>query len=305
MIEVAARCAYPTLILGETGAGKDLVARCVHEASNVRARTMVVAECGGVAESLLESEFFGHEKGAFTGAHASHSGFFERAHGSSLLLDEIDSMSARMQASLLRVLETGEYRPVGAARPRKSEFRLIGAALPRLLTMVEEGQFRKDLFFRISTLRIEIPPLRDRGDDAREIAVAHARSLGFDLTAGGQRAVARYEWPGNVRQLRHCIQAAGLHARDGRIGEAAVSDVIATHRGARAAEKPADGRGLDAAWGRALRTLERMGSFGAWDFAQAADLSRRSAQRHIGQLLRDGRITRLGAGRASRYKLRS
>jgi transcriptional regulator with AAA-type ATPase domain len=305
MIDAAAKCGYPTLVLGETGVGKDLAARCVHSASAWRRRTMVVAECAGLAESLLESELFGHEKGAFTGAHESYGGFFERANGSSLLLDEVDSMSARMQAALLRVLETGEYRPIGAPSVRKSEFRLISAALPRLATMVEGGEFRRDLFYRISTLRIEIPPLRDREGDSREIAVAHARSLGFQLTSGALRAVEKYQWPGNVRQLLHCIQAAGIHATDRRIGEAAIGDVIGAYGGTPAGASVDEARGLQAAWGRALSTLERKAGFGAWDFAKAAELSRRSAQRHIAQLLRDGRIARVGAGRTTRYRVRT
>lgn len=301
-IDMAARCGYPVLILGETGVGKDLVARCIHAASGRQGRPLVTAECGGIVESLLESELFGHEKGAFTGAHAMHSGVFERGDGSSLLLDEADSMPKRMQATLLRVLESGEYRRVGSSISRKSDFRLMTAALPRLLRMVETGEFRQDLLYRISTLRIEIPPLRERGGDAEEIAMIHGQSMGFRFTPGARRAVAGYEWPGNVRQLRHCVQAAGLHATDGRIGEAAMSEAIAAYRGTSTSENP--GRDTpEAAWARALRTLERKQRFGAWDFAKAAELSRRSAQRHIARLLREGRIVRMGAGRATRYGL--
>jgi transcriptional regulator with GAF, ATPase, and Fis domain len=263
---------------------------------------MVVAECAATAEGVLESELFGHERGAFTGAHASHAGHFERANGSSLLLDEVDSMPGRMQAVLLRVLETGEYRPVGAASTHKSDFRLISTALPKLLAMVDTGQFRQDLFYRISALKIEIPPLRERDEDSQEIAVAHARSLGFRLTGGALRAIERYDWPGNIRQLRHGIQAATLHAQDGLVGEAAITDVISGYRGATDNDDAEPPGALEAAWGRALRNLERMGSFGAVDFAQAAELSRRSAQRHIVRLLRERRIIRVGAGRATRYR---
>jgi two-component system response regulator HydG/two-component system response regulator AtoC len=305
MIEAAAKCRFPVLVVGETGVGKDLVARCIHEASAWRGHPIVVAECAGIAESLLESELFGHERGAFTGAHAKHEGFFERANGSTLLLDELDSMSTRLQAMLLRVLESGEYRPVGASSARRSEFRLISAALPRLLAMVEGGQFRKDLLYRISTLRIEVPPLREREEDSTEIAAAHTRNLGFHLTAGALRTIAKYEWPGNVRQLRHCVQAASLHGRDGRIGEAAIGDVIATYGSPHTTGERGDLRGLDAAWGRALKTIEKMGRFGAWDFARAAGLSRRSAQRYVVQLVGDGRIVRVGAGRATRYSIRT
>jgi transcriptional regulator with GAF, ATPase, and Fis domain len=301
LAETAARCDYPVLILGETGVGKELVAKCIHAASRWGAQSIVVAECTATAESVLESELFGHERGAFTGAHARHSGYFERANGSSLFLDEVDSMSARMQAALLRVLETGDYRPVGAASPKRSTFRLISAALPRLMTMLDTGQFRQDLFYRISALRIEVPPLREREGDAVEIAGAHARTLGLRLTAGAQRAISEYPWPGNVRQLRHCLHAASLHAGDGRIGEAAMVEAIGGYGGVPSAVAR---RGtVEAAWVRALRALERAERFDAWDFAQAAKVSRRSAQRHLARLLRDRRIVRAGAGRATRYRV--
>jgi len=303
-VESATRCSLPALILGETGTGKNLVAQCIHAGSEKRIKPLLTVECAGVVGSLLESELFGHEKGAFTGAYAAHQGMFERADGATLLLDDADSMPRRMQAAVLRVLESGEYRRVGSSSTRGSTFRLIAAAQPRLLRMVDSGEFREDLLYRISTLRIEIPPLCEREGDAEEIAATHARSLGLRLTAGARRAIAGYNWPGNVRQLQHCIQAAGLHAVDMRIGEAAMNDVIGTYRSSGAAGR--DGReDPHEAWARALRTLERMKRFGAWDFAKAAELSRRSAQRHIARLLREGRIVRIGAGRATRYGVRS
>jgi len=303
LIEAAARCNYPTLVIGETGVGKDLVAKCIHDSSAWREQPIVVASCATTVDSLLESELFGHEKGAFTGAHERRSGYFERANGSTLLLDEVDSMSARMQAALLRVLETGEYRPVGGASQRRSEFRLISTGLPRLLRLIERGDFREDLFYRISTLRIEVPPLREREGDAAEIATAYVRSLGYQLTAGAMRAIERSDWPGNVRQLRHCIQAATLHAADRRIGGAAVAEALGAYRegaGGIVSREPA---AIEQAWNRALAALQRMGHFGAWDFAQATGVSRRSAQRHLARLLGEGRIVRVGAGRATRYAI--
>jgi transcriptional regulator of acetoin/glycerol metabolism len=208
-------------------------------------------------------------------------------------------MPARMQVALLRVLETGEYRPVGAVAPRRSKFRLISAALPRLSAMLETGQFRQDLFYRISTLKIQVPPLRDRDGDAAEIALSYARSLGFRLTAGAVRALSAYDWPGNVRQLRHCIQAASLHATDGRIGESAIADVLGEL-------DPASGAHRDkweVAWNRVVGRLEPLKKFGAMEFAQAGNVSLRSAQRHLARLVREGRIIRIGAGRATFYKL--
>jgi transcriptional regulator with GAF, ATPase, and Fis domain len=290
------------LIVGETGAGKELVARSIHAASGTSA-ALVTAECATIVDSLLESELFGHEKGAFTGAYDMREGIFDRANGASLFLDEADSMSKRMQGVMLRVLESGDYRRVGASSSRKSRFRLITGAQPRLLEMLDTGEFRRDLFYRISTLRIEIPPLHRRDGDSVEIAEMHARSLGFQLTAGARRAIAGYEWPGNVRQLRHCVQAASLHATDGRIGEAAMSDVISTYGGVIC--NPSEEESRQAGWERALRMLERKEMFAAWDLAQAADLSRRSAQRYLARLLHEGRVFRVGAGRATRYGFRS
>jgi len=136
-----------------------------------------------------------------------------------------------------------------------------------------------------------------------EIATAFTHSLGFRLTAGAVRVISRHDWPGNVRQLRHCIQAATLHATDRRIGEAALSEAVGGFRGISGSITPREPGAMEQAWSRALRALERMGQFGAWDFAQAAGLSRRSAQRHLARLLGDGRIIRLGAGRATRYAI--
>jgi two-component system response regulator HupR/HoxA len=299
---MAAKCDYPTLILGETGAGKELVAKCIHAASVLGDRSIVVADCGSTVDALLESELFGHEKGAFTGAHDRHSGVFERANGSSLVLDEVDSMSPRMQVALLRVLETGEYRPVGSATSKKSTFRVISAALPRLIPMLETGQFRQDLYYRIGALKIDIPPLRSRDGDAAEIAIAYARSLGFRLTSGAIRAIGDYGWPGNVRQLRHCVEAASLRGQDGRISESALAEIVAGFESAATARRSAQDRG-SAAWNLAIGRLEQRKTFGVAEFAEAAKLSKRSAQRHIARLLREGYILRVGAGRATCYEV--
>jgi DNA-binding NtrC family response regulator len=299
LIEMASKCDYPTLIVGETGAGKDLVAECIHSASAVGARPLVVSECAALAESLLESELFGHERGAFTGAHERHCGLFERANGSSLVLDDVDSMPARMQVALLRVLETGEYRPLGAATPKHSRFRLISSASPRLSSFLESGLFRQDLFYRISTLKIHVPPLRDRDGDAAEIATEYARSIGYRITRGALRVVSGFSWPGNVRQLRHCIQAATLHGDDRSIGECAMAHAI----GGAAPTDEYSKSALDVAWYRAIGALEPAQRFGAVEYARAAQISRRTAQRHLARLLGEGRIVRVGAGRATSYEL--
>jgi hypothetical protein len=306
MIEVAAGCDYPVLVIGDTGVGKEVVARCIHARSTRSRGELVVADCGVTTDSLLESELFGHKKGAFTGADADHIGFVERSNGSTLFLDEVDSMSARMQASLLRVLENGDYRPVGENAHRRSDFRLIAAAMPRLMQLVDEQQFRQDLFYRMSALRIHVPALADRDGDAAELARSYAGKLGFVLSPDAMREIGDYAWPGNVRQLRHCIEVASLSAFNGFIDGPAVAQSIDAYRGTAGGTsslKPRDA--ADAALMRASRALGGMPHFGAWEFARASGVSRRSAQRHLARLLRLGHLVRLGAGRATRYKIRA
>ncbi|MHC5033000.1 MAG: sigma 54-interacting transcriptional regulator [Planctomycetota bacterium] len=303
MIQVAAGCAYPVLVLGETGVGKEIVAGSIHAMSSRGQKTLVVADCASTADSILESELFGHVKGSFTGADSDHAGHFQRADGSTLFLDEVDTMSPRMQAALLRVLESGDYRPVGGAAHLTSDFRLISAAMPRLTNLVRANQFREDLFYRISTLQIAIPPLRERLGDANEIARIYAKGLGCVLQREALREVENYSWPGNVRQLMHCVQVASLSAVHGQIGLRAMATAIDAYRSGQGQKSPMP-RGTDAtatAWSRAASELATMPFFGAWEFARAAQVSRRSAQRHLARLLKQGRITRLGAGRATRY----
>jgi len=301
LIAVAAKCDYPVLVLGETGLGKELVARSVHAKSEQRKKEMIVSDCGAFVESLLESELFGHQKGAFTGAQRNHKGIFERAHGSTLLLDELNSMGARMQASILRVLETGEYRPVGADSGRQSQFRVISTALPRLLEQVQSGEFRQDLFYRLNALRIDIPPLRERHEDAVEIAEWCATSLGLRLESEAQSAIAQYEWPGNVRQLRHCLQVAGLSARHGVITAQGLMSAIHSFRvrHTRRGEEI-----IGQTWDVVQRQLQGGAEFDAVTYASLAGMSRRSAQRHLSWLLKRGRVVRLGAGRATKYRAR-
>jgi sigma-54-dependent transcriptional regulator len=306
MIDVAAACDYPVLVIGETGVGKEVVAQSIHALSARGQHELIVADCATTTDSLLESELFGHKKGAFTGAEANHAGFVEKAHGSTLFLDEVDSMSPRMQASLLRVLETGEYRPVGENAHSRSDFRLIAAATPRLMHMVDARQFRQDLFYRISALRIHVPTLAERDGDAVELARMHAAALGFEIAPDALDEVRGYSWPGNIRQLRHCIEVASLSAYDGCIDAVGVARAIDAYR-ASSDRVPAP-KTRDTARTmliRASKALMEMPHFGAWEYARATGVSRRSAQRHLSRLLRLGHLTRLGAGRATRYKIRA
>ncbi|MFQ5843963.1 MAG: sigma-54-dependent transcriptional regulator, partial [Planctomycetota bacterium] len=303
-IGAAAGCDYPILITGPTGAGKEHVARLIHRLSKRGKGELVVADCAAATETLLESELFGHVKGAFTGAIRNHEGLFARAHGSTLLLDEVDSMTPRMQSALLRVLETGEFRPLGDGVTRWSDFRVLSLALPQLDAMVAYGRFREDLYYRISTIRIHVPALRDRGDDGVELARAHARALGKELTPACGDVIRSCEWPGNVRQMYHCLDVAAFHSPGAWIGEQHLREAIGRGGGGGgrgAGEGPGGGR-------RDLRTEAveefRDGKpFVARDYARAACVSQRSAQRHLARLVRLGAVARTGAGRSVHYRV--
>ena len=210
----------PVLIEGETGTGKELIARAIHRGSRRREGPFVVESCGALPEGLLEAELFGHEKGAFTGATEARRGAFERAEGGTLFLDEVSDMPARMQALLLRTLETGEVRPIGAPAPRHTDSRIIAATREPLAEMVRRGRFREDLYFRINVIRIEVPPLRDRKEDLPALVEAFMKALGrppTDVAPGAMELLLRHDWPGNIRELRHALERASLLAGSGPI----------------------------------------------------------------------------------------
>ncbi|MHC4959176.1 MAG: sigma-54-dependent transcriptional regulator [Planctomycetota bacterium] len=301
-IEMAARCDYPVLLLGETGTGKGLVAKCIHAASARGGKPIVVTDCAATMDSLLEAELFGHVQGAYTGADRDRQGRFALAHESTLLLDEADSMSGRMQGVLLRVLEGGKYRPIGSASTEWSDFRLITTALPGLDRARAEQGFRDDLYYRISTLRIVLPPLRERGADALTLAHARIRAHGLVFSQEACDAIASYSWPGNVRQLQHVVDVAALSAVGGVVGLSSVTanlvdaDLAVVSAGPR--------RPAEEAAEVALAHLSGLDApFTANDLAAAAGTSRRSAQRHLALLLNVGRVVRIGAGKATRYHL--
>jgi len=222
----------PVLILGESGTGKELVARAVHFQGPRRRRTFLTENCAALPESLLESELFGHVRGAFTGAEKTRAGLFEQADGGTLFLDEVGDMSPGMQARLLRVLENGEVRRVGADRPIHVRVRLLAATNRDLAAEVERGRFRQDLFYRLQVLSIELPPLRDRPGD---IALLAERFLHTFAQERGKPAVAldddvldlleRHAWPGNVRELQNMLRRLSVVATGSRISlETVASD---------------------------------------------------------------------------------
>ncbi|MFP4056566.1 MAG: sigma-54-dependent transcriptional regulator [Candidatus Brocadiia bacterium] len=205
----------PVLITGETGTGKELVARALHYNSWRREKQFVALNCGALPETLLESELFGHARGAFTGAVAAKPGIFEVADGGTLLLDEIGNIAPPTQVKLLRVLETMEYTPVGDVEPRTCNVRILAATHADLAAAVAEGTFRRDLFYRINVVPIHLPALRERPTDIPLLVEHFVRRYGpkmnpavEDLSQEAMRKLLRYSWPGNVRQLEHIIQRA-------------------------------------------------------------------------------------------------
>ncbi len=220
MIQRVARSSASVLIVGETGTGKTAIARALHGESARAAGPFVAINCAALPEPLLESELFGHVKGAFTGATADRAGLLAEADGGTVLLDEIAEMTPGLQAKLLRVLEAGEIRPVGATRERAVDVRVLAATHRDLRRLIAEGAFREDLLYRLEVVTIDVPPLRDRRDDlpllvAHFLADAKRRHPASRVTELGSDALARlydYRWPGNVRELAHMIERVVLLA---------------------------------------------------------------------------------------------
>jgi DNA-binding NtrC family response regulator len=208
------------LIQGETGTGKELVARGIHNSSPRAAGPFVAVNCASLAEGLLESELFGHVKGAFTGAVQDKLGLFQVAHEGTLFLDEIGDVSLALQHRLLRVLQEKEFIPVGDVKPRKSDVRVVAATHKDLKAAIEDGSFREDLYYRLNVFRLEIPPLRARTGDI-PLLVEHFFRSRFPSSAGpvispfGMRLLQAYEWPGNVRQLFSVLESALIRAGEG------------------------------------------------------------------------------------------
>ena len=212
------------LLTGESGTGKELFARAIHETSRRAEGPLVRVNCAAVPTDLVESEFFGHEEGAFTGATRTREGRFDLADGGTILLDEVGELPLELQPKLLRALEEGEFEPVGSSETRRVDVRVIGATNRDLESAVRGGRFREDLYYRLAVFPVELPPLRERGDDvvllARAFADEFAGRYGRPsptLDADDRRALRSYRWPGNVRELRNVIERAVITARDDRL----------------------------------------------------------------------------------------
>ncbi len=209
----------PVLITGESGTGKELVAQALHDLSSRRHESLVPVHCGAIPEELLESELFGHVKGAFTGAVSARSGRFRLAHGGTIFLDEIGEMSARFQVKLLRVLEDGSFEPVGSTTSQRADVRVVAATHRDLHLETREGRFREDLLYRLDVVAIRLPPLRERRSDIPLIATHFLRRLHqakglplFELSPDATAALMAHDWPGNVRELRNVLERAALLA---------------------------------------------------------------------------------------------
>ncbi|MBX9628837.1 MAG: sigma 54-interacting transcriptional regulator [Gemmataceae bacterium] len=223
-IDLVAPTDSAVLVLGESGTGKELVAREVHRRSKRAGRPLVKVNCAAVPRELYESEFFGHARGAFTGALRDRAGRFELADGGTLFLDEVGEIPLELQAKLLRVLQEGELERVGEEKTRKVDVRVVAATNRDLRSEAEAGRFRQDLYYRLSVFPVELPPLRKRPEDipllAEHFLALSARKLGRPapkLTLAAVRQLQQYTWPGNVRELQHVIERAVITADGGRL----------------------------------------------------------------------------------------
>ncbi len=265
------------LILGESGTGKELVARAVHEASQRSDAPIIAVNCAAIPDGLIESELFGHEKGAFTGAVGSHTGLVEAADGGTLFLDEIGELPLEAQARLLRVLQEGEVRRVGATKSKRVDVRLIAATNRDLKQAVADGQFRSDLYFRLNVMEIPLPALRERGDDILELAHALLAKTCLRLNRPPARFAAEslerirhYNWPGNVREMENVLERAVILAENDLI----TPELLAITAPAPASDGPDAKLSLDEYFIKFVR--EHEGQMTETDLARHLGISRKT-----------------------------
>jgi len=265
LAETAARSDSTVVITGESGTGKDVLARFIHSRSSRADSPVISVNCAALPETLFESEFFGHERGAFTGATATKRGLIEAADGSTLFLDEVGEMPLQTQVKLLHFLEEGRYRRVGATRDRSADVRVIAATNRNLADDVTAGRFRADLFYRLNVISLHVPPLRHRREDVPAL-VEHFLAVfrerfnrpALDLTAEARERLAAYDWPGNVRELRNALERAAALADSDRIeAERILPNFRAGGGGAGGAAPAAAGAAAAAGAPATLEELER------------------------------------------------
>ncbi len=290
MLELVSRVAETetsVLLLGETGTGKEMVARLIHESSRRSAAPFVAVDCSGLTETLFESELFGHEKGAFTGAIQRKVGLVEAASGGTLFLDEVGDIPLVQQVKLLRLIESSSYRRVGGVTPLRADFRLVAATHRDLKRMVREGGFRADLYYRISAYPVPIPSLRERPEDILLLAeslLARVRpGRRFVLADAARRALLAYDYPGNVRELRNVVERASLLADDERIEAGHLPDEVVAATGRRGSGPPEDGQAsaLPAAEREALARALAEHRGNRRELARALGLSERTLYRKL------------------------
>lgn len=221
------------LITGESGTGKEFFPKIIHTFSARKHNKYIAVNCGAIPEGTIDSELFGHEKGAFTGAISSRKGYFEEADGGTIFLDEVAELPMTTQARLLRVLESGEFIKVGSSTVQKTNIRIVAATNVDMPKAVAEGRFREDLFYRLSTVQISIPPLRERGNDivllARKFAIDFAekyRTPAITLDESARNIIQRYNWPGNVRQLKNVIEQISLFEAGNEVTSSSIEQYI-------------------------------------------------------------------------------
>ena len=293
-LERVAKTKLPVLILGETGTGKESKARLVHERSPRREGPYHPVNCAAIPEALLESMLFGHKRGAFTGALDNKRGVFEAANGGSVFLDEIGEMPLPLQAKVLRVLEEGTFQPVGSQETRRVDVRIIAATHRDLHAMVQEKQFREDLYYRLGVYAVRIPALRERGRDLVILARHHLHDLfpNKRLSRESIELLSAHSWPGNIRELRNVVQAAGVDA-----GRTVQPKHLCYHLSVGREAMKSTGARADAV----LAVIDKVGSASPAEIRAATDISRSTLRRVIKQMIAAGDLVRLSDGPNTRY----
>jgi len=277
LLERLADSDSPVLIVGETGTGKGLLARILHTDSKRASFPFITVNCAAIPETLLESELFGHERGAFTGATSSRKGLFAEADHGTLFLDEIGEMTLTLQAKLLHVLEAQAIRPVGSNKEQSVDVRVLAATHRDLKSAVQQGKFREDLFYRLDVVTVTLPALRHRREDIPELlqhflALVRARNSDSKVekfSAEALEQLLRYDWPGNVRELLHVVQRAVVLGREAEVPASALPESIL---------KQANKRGPSFA-GEVLPMRELQRRYAAWALVQLGGNKRRTAER--------------------------
>jgi transcriptional regulator with GAF, ATPase, and Fis domain len=310
------------LLLGETGTGKEVLANLVHKWSKRAAGPLVRVHCAALTESLLQSELFGHEKGAFTGAVARKIGRFEQAQGGTLFLDEIGEISLDTQVKLLRVLQEKEIDRVGGLSPVQVDVRVIAATNQDIRAMVAQGTFREDLYYRLQGMVVTVPPLRERKQEIpglvdaflkEAVSQGHTQATGFSTDAMDE--LFRRDWPGNIRELRNTVFRAMVLAAEGEVQRQHLLGILTEDRGDKreAKKEPtvvlprpdreARAQALRGRLQRLYRLIQKRGTLAAQDYVEAADVSPRTGLRDLAQLLELGLIQRQGKRRGARYRV--